>query len=140
MSTAPEILLEHDEAVAAELAAALTAWNERKGGTRNTYRFNLTIRGEKGELIAGLTGDVFWTILYVAVLWVAEQHRGKGFGRALLARAEQVAKEHSCEVVFLTTMQFQAPGFYAKCGYASFGTLPSSTESLTRHWMSKRVT
>ena len=137
--TSPSIQLDHSDSVAAELFSALIDWNEKQVGPRSTYRFNLTIRGESGELLAGLTGESFWTFLYVAVMWIDEQHRHQGFGRALLARAEQIAREQSCEVVFVSTMQFQAVGFYEKCGYVQFGALESSRDPLTRLWFSKRL-
>jgi GNAT superfamily N-acetyltransferase len=135
----PQISLEPDPApVAAQISAALGVWNERQAGPPNFYRFALAIR-DRDELVAGLVGEVFWTSLYVAELWVGDAHRGRGYGRALLSRAEEIAEARGCEVAYLSTFAFQAPGFYPKCGYAPFGSLPHVPTRLERTWFAKRI-
>ena len=133
------IIVRQENAAAAEISGALQQWNEKQAGPRNTQRFALTIRSEDGELLGGLVGEMFWTFLYVADLWVTEHHRGRGFGRALMACAEELAARRGCTVVFLSTMMFQAPEFYEKCGYRAFGTLPHAPADLGRIWFAKQI-
>jgi GNAT superfamily N-acetyltransferase len=87
-------------------------------GPRNTFNFVLSVRDGQGELVAGLIGETLWNALLVSVLWVHAAHRKSGYGTALMGRAEQIARERACEVVFLNTMTFQAP--VSTSGFAGF--------------------
>ena len=51
----------------------------------------------------------------------ARSHRGQGLGRRLLAAVEQQARERGCRWARLNTWEFQAPDFYARCGYETYG-------------------
>ena len=127
-------------AVAAELDTRLGQFNEEQVGPRNTLNFVLSVRDGKGELVAGLVGETLWNALLVSVLWVHAQHRKSGYGTALMGRAEQIAEERACDVVFLNTMTFQAPGFYSKLGYKVFGELTDAPRGYGRLWFCKRLT
>lgn len=81
MPPAPTINVESNEAVAAQIATAL---NERQVGPRNTNHPTLTIRAEDGTLVAGLLGEMFWTLLYISHLWVKDDYQRGGYGTALL--------------------------------------------------------
>ena len=72
---------------------------------------------EAGERVAGLTGVLRGEWLFVHLLWVAEEERGKGVGRELLRAAEEEARKFGCGFSFVDTFEFQAPGFYEKEGY-----------------------
>ncbi len=50
-------------------------------------------------------------------------HRNKGVGKALLAKAEEIAGERGCKCVYADTMEYQAPGFYKKTGFKPAGQL-----------------
>ena len=52
---------------------------------------------------------------------------------------EDMAAHRGCTVVFLSTMTFQAPRFYEKCGYTAFGTLPHAPADLGRIWFAKQI-
>ena len=80
-------------------------------------------RSVHGELVGGLLGETFWRWLYVSILWVDENYRHAGLGRQLMARAEAEAKQRGCLHAYLDTMDFQAPDFYPKLGYVTWGTL-----------------
>ena len=109
--TGPRITLEEDHAVAAEISAALQRWNESQVGPRNTQHLTLSIRGDEGELLGGLVGEIFWDFpLDVADLWITDPFRGRGFGRALLQRAEHLAADRGCGVSFLRTYDFPGAG------------------------------
>jgi GNAT superfamily N-acetyltransferase len=68
----------------------------------------------------GRTVDV-WRWLTVDVMWVDDDVRGRGLGGALLARLEDEARGRGCDWAKLNTWDFQAPGFYRRCGYAEYG-------------------
>ncbi len=76
-----------------------------------------------GEVRAGLLGRSAWRWLRIDTLWVDEMLRGRGIGRALLDRAESIARERRCLGMHLDTMGFQAPGFYDKLGFERFGEI-----------------
>ena len=140
MPPAPTINAESNETVAAQIATALQDWNERQVGPRNTNRLTLTVRAEDGTLVAGLLGEMFWTFLYVSHLWVKDGYQRRGYGTALLDRAETMARARPCHVSFLSTMEFQAQAFYEKRGYKPFGKLPGAPPPYGRTWLAKQLT
>ncbi len=79
-------------------------------------------RDEAGRIVAGLTGKTFWNWLYIDILWVDEALRGQGVGAALVRAAEEEAVRRGCHSGYLWTESFEAPAFYAKCGYKKFVT------------------
>jgi len=75
------------------------------------------------ELVGGACGrtvDV-WRWLTVDLLWVDDDLRGHGLGRALLGRLEDEARLRGCHWSKLNTWDFQAPDFYTRCGYVEYG-------------------
>jgi GNAT superfamily N-acetyltransferase len=128
---------EDSASVVEDLESRLKSFNEHHAGPADTQPLVLSVRDNDGNLIAGLTGEFFWNALYVAVVWVDEPHRGLGYGASLLKRAERVARERACEVVYLSTFGFQAPGFYLKQGYKVIGELHGVPHGSTRQWFCK---
>lgn len=55
--------------------------------------------------------------VYVSLLHLDEQVRGRGIGKMLLEAVEMDARDGGATKVVLSTNDFQAPGFYQKCGY-----------------------
>lgn len=101
----------------------LSAHNEARVGPRNTQPLAISLRDEGGAMIGGLVGELKWEWLYVDLFWIDEGHRGAGHGEALLAQAEQEARDHGARGVYLVTMSVQAPGFYARMGYRECGRM-----------------
>jgi GNAT superfamily N-acetyltransferase len=130
---------ESASAVAEELASRLKRFNELRAGLLNTQPLVLSVRDSVGNVMAGLTGELFWNALYVEVLWVDEQYRGEGYGAALLEHAEKVACEHFCEAVYLSTFGFQAPSFYIRQGYKVIGELWNVPKGSSRQWFCKSL-
>ena len=83
----------------------------------------LHITDPDGKVHAGLVGRTAWGWLRIDAVWVSSERRGKGIGRQLIHRAEQIAKSRGCHGVHLDTFGFQAPGFYSRLGYETFGQL-----------------
>jgi GNAT superfamily N-acetyltransferase len=128
---------ENANAVATEIGSRLRAFNENHAGPLNHRRLVLSIRDDHGALVAGLTADFHWQCMYLDVLWVEPKHRKQGHGTSLLQHAERIAKERSCDVIYLSTFQFQAPEFYSKHGYSLVGKLQGVPRNSSRQWFSK---
>ncbi len=88
---------------------------------------NFHLRNEEGEIVAGVNSCLKGkSVLHVSVLWVDEKQRGHDYGSILLKHVEAEAKKLGCYLVFLDTYDFQAKGFYIKCGYEEFSVLEDS--------------
>ncbi|WP_052140588.1 GNAT family N-acetyltransferase [Janthinobacterium lividum] len=83
----------------------------------------VTLRDAEGKVVGGLSGDTWTGWLQVHALWVADGLRGKGHGGKLLQTAEREAVRRGCTRAYLETLEFQAPAFYQKLGYAIFSRL-----------------
>lgn len=83
----------------------------------------VTLRDKEGRVVGGLSGDTWVGWLQVHALWVADDMRARGMGRALMAAAEREAVRRGCSQGFLETLSFQAVGFYEKLGYTVFSRL-----------------
>lgn len=101
----------------------LTTFNQENYPDPKAAPITLSIATADGKLVAGLTGRNAYGWMRVDVVWVDEAQRGRGLGAKLIERAEQVAKERGCHGIHLDTHGFQAPEFYEKLGYESFGIL-----------------
>ncbi len=89
------------------------------------------------RFIGGINGNVYWSGLEIDTLWIDENYRGRGYGRALLQAAENFAREHSAVVAFLKTVE--ATGFYQKQGYQVFGTLEDRPPGTVLYHLKKRL-
>lgn len=78
---------------------------------------------QRGDLCGGFIGHVQFGWLFVEMLWVRDDVRGAGHGRALMEQGEAEARGHGAIKAFLNTFSFQAPGFYAKLGYREYARL-----------------
>jgi ribosomal protein S18 acetylase RimI-like enzyme len=110
-------------ATSAAVKTGLAAYNAARVGPRNSEPLAISLRDEDGTIVGGLIGELKWQWLHVDLLWIDEAHRGKGHGEALIASAEQAAREHGARGVYLATMSIQAPDFYPKLGYKEYGRL-----------------
>jgi GNAT superfamily N-acetyltransferase len=106
---------------------------------RDHRPLTLFARAESGRVVGGLVGDTVWGWLQVKQLWVASSHRRRGHGTSLLEAAEREAKRRGCHHVLLDTFDFQAPAFYARLGYAVFGSLADFPSGNVRFFMSKAL-
>jgi len=100
------------------------AFNAAATGHHDGRGLSIAVRGGDGGLLAGLYGWTWGGCGYVELLWVREDQRGSGLGTRLLAAAEAEIRRRGCDRVALGTHSFQAPGFYARFGYAECGRTP----------------
>ena len=89
--------------------------------------------------MGGLHGHTGLGWLYIDVLWVAEEIRGKGFGTQLVEAAEVEAGRRGCHSAYLYTYSFQQPEFYEKLGYEEFGQLNDFPDGHVKYFMKKSL-
>lgn len=117
----------------------LDAYNREAVGRADFQQIRLVIRDAKGDDVAGLKAVTGWDWLYVQTLWVREDHRRTGLGSRLLLRAEAEALRRGCIGACLSSYSFQAPQFYERHGYATFGRIDDYPPGEVMHFMSKRL-
>ncbi len=92
------------------------------------------------DFLGGLVARMAQDWMFVALLAVAPEARGKGIGTQLIATAERAAKADKATGIWLDTFSFQAPGFYERVGFRRIATLPDCPAGQARHFYSKRLT
>ena len=102
----------------------ISAFNAAVTGYHDGRLLSVTVRGDGGDLCAGLYGWTWGGCGYIDLLWVQDGQRGNGSGTRLLAAAEAEIRRRGCDRVALSTHSFQAPGFYARLGYTECGRTP----------------
>ncbi len=105
------------------LHLGLDDYNRGFLGDTGYFPITLFVRSKSGTVRAGLDGAIYARWLFVRLLWVHADLRGRGIGRELLGRAERQAAERGCHSAYLETFSFQAPEFYKKLGYVPFGSI-----------------
>jgi len=107
----------------AGIVDAINRWNMDVTGDRDYRPVAIFLRDDAGEIRGGVTGGVWGGWLHVVGLWVDEPLRGQGLGRDLLLAAEAEGSRLGARHAFLETHSFQAPEFYRRLGYVTFGEL-----------------
>src|SRR5262245_41043678 len=117
----------------------LNTFNTAVTGFTEYHSVTILLRDDRDEVLGGLLGAIWGEWLHVAILWVTEPLRGRGYGRQLLETAEQYAVERGCTHAWLTTFSFQAPEFYPRFGYESFAVLEDHPKGHRHHFFQKRL-
>ena len=112
-------ICEEDEVPALEafLVERIYAFNAHATGYFDGKRVGGRLQDDSGEVIGAFTGHTWGGCCVIAHLWVHESRWRRGLGRALMQAAETQAARRGCELVVLTTHDFQAPRFYERLGY-----------------------
>lgn len=100
------------------------AFTEAQIGKEDRRDIAFFLRDEQGSVVGGVRGcysDYGW--LWIGLLWVSDELRGKGYGVKLMTKIEEEAKKNKCTNAYLNSFSFQAVEFYKKIGYRVFGEL-----------------
>jgi GNAT superfamily N-acetyltransferase len=117
----------------------LRAYNLLHAADDNHRLLTVLLRDPEGEIVAGLLGGTFWGWLHIDVLWVRDDLRRGGNGRALLEMAEEESIRRGCHHAYVETHSFQALPFYQKHGYTVFGQLPDFPQGHTKYYLEKAL-
>jgi GNAT superfamily N-acetyltransferase len=121
------------------IGGGLTDFNTRQAGDDKGKNLCFVLQTPEWKIVGGVIGATYWDWLYINLMWVREDLRGRGFGRQLLEKAETEARQRGAKRAYLDTFSFQAPAFYKKLGYEEFGRLEDFPVGHTRYFLVKTL-
>jgi GNAT superfamily N-acetyltransferase len=114
-------------------------YNSEQAGDDHAQRICFAVQGPDQDVVGGVVAAVYWDWLYIDLMWVREELRGRGFGTRLLKLVEDEARQRGARHVYLDTFSFQAPEFYKKHGYRLFGELRDFPPGHQRYFLTKQL-
>ncbi len=128
-----------DEPAWSVIGGGISDYNTQQAGDDRGQNLCFVLQSPGGEIVGGVIGATYWDWLYINLMWVREDLRGRGHGQRLLKRAEDEARQRGARHAYLDTFSFQAPGFYQKYGYQVFGELPNFPTGHQRYFLKKKL-
>ncbi len=99
----------------------------------------LFVRNDSGEIVGGLLASVNMHCLAIQILWIEENLRHQGLGKALVLKAEEMAREAGASQAIVETTRFQAPHFYEKLGFVTICEINDSPQGSASILMRKAI-
>ena len=115
------------------------SYNEQQAGDNKFQRLCFVLHAPDQEVVGGVLGETYWDWLYIDLLWVKDELRGRGYGRRLMTLAEDEARQRGAKNAYLDTFSFQAPEFYEQLGYEVFGELQDYPAGHQRYFFTKKL-
>lgn len=116
----------------------LKAYNVATFGQSARRDIAVPLYDDDGGIIGGLTGYTGRGWLYVSMLYVPEELRGRGLAARMLDMAETEARARGCIGAYIDTMNPQALRLYLKQGYREMGSLKDLAGGHSVTWLEKR--
>ena len=121
------------------IGGGISQYNKEQAGDDQGQNLCFVLRAPDEEVVGGVIGATYWAWLYVDLMWVKEELRGRGYGQQLLMLAEEEARKRGAKNAYLDTFSFQAPEFYKKRGYQVFGELKDFPQGHQRYFLTKEL-
>ncbi|MGK6312468.1 GNAT family N-acetyltransferase [Neorhizobium sp. DT-125] len=116
----------------------LKAYNVATFGQSDRRELAVPLYGDGGKIVGGLTGYTGRGWLYIAMLYVPAELRGRGLAARMLDMAEAEARARGCIGAYIDTMNPQALRLYLKQGYNEIGSLKGLAGGHAVTWLEKR--
>jgi len=118
----------------------LRTYNEERAGVSDARQLAILARDpDTGEVVGGLLGRSYLGLLTVERFFLPENLRRGGLGGRILAVAEEEGRRRGCTRAVLSTLHFQAPGFYLKQGWEVAARIECEPPGHTRFYMTKNL-
>jgi GNAT superfamily N-acetyltransferase len=118
----------------------LSAYNCEKAGYRDQRPLAILVSDpETGEVVGGLLGGTSFGLLRIDRFFLPEKLRKQGLGSRIIKAAEEEGARRGCSRALLSTLSFQAPGFYQRQGWQVLGRIDCDPPGHTRFLMTKKL-
>jgi GNAT superfamily N-acetyltransferase len=121
------------------IGGGISDYNKKQAGDDKGQQLCFVLYSPDQEVVGGVIGATYWDWLYIDLMWVKEELRGRGFGHRLLVCAEDEARGRGAKKAYMDTFSFQAPGFYKKHGYQVFGELRDFPTGHQRYFLTREL-
>jgi GNAT superfamily N-acetyltransferase len=129
-----------DDDESAVIAEGLRAYNEAQAGYSDSRALAVLVRDpETKKVVGGLLGRTSLGLLRVELFFLPEDLRHCRLGSRILAMAEEEGRRRGCTRAVLSTVHFQAPGFYLKQGWEVAARIECEPPGHTRFYMTKKL-
>ena len=129
-----------DDDEQALITDGLRAYNEAQAGYSDFRPLAVLVRDpEAKRVVGGLLGRTSLGLLRVELFFLPEGLRRERLGSRILAMAEEEARRRGCTRAVLSTLHFQAPGFYLKQGWEVAARIECEPPGHTRFHMTKKL-
>jgi GNAT superfamily N-acetyltransferase len=118
----------------------LSDYNFSKAGYRDHRPLAILVSDpETGEVVGGLLGGTSFGLLRIDRFFLPESLRKQGLGSKIIKAAEEEGRRRGCSRALLTTLSFQAPGFYKRQDWEVLAELEGEPPAPSRFLMTKRL-
>ncbi len=129
----------HDDELAV-IAEGLNAYSAAQAGYSDSRALAVLVRDpQTNKVVGGLHGRTSLGLLRVERFFLPEDLRRGGLGSRILAMAEEEGRRRGCTRAALSTVHFQAPGFYLKQGWEIAARIECDPPGYTRFYMTKKL-
>jgi GNAT superfamily N-acetyltransferase len=129
-----------DDDERAVVTDGLRAYNEAQAGASDFRPLAILARDpETNTVLGGLLGRTSLGLLRVDTFFLPEDLRRARLGSRILAMAEKEGRRRGCTRALLSTVHFQAPGFYLKQGWEVAARIDCEPPGHTRFLMTKKL-
>ncbi len=129
-----------DDDERAVITDGLRAYNEAQAGSWDGRPLAILARApETNTVVGGLLGRTSLGLLRVDTFFLPAGLRRGRLGSRILAMAEEEGRRRGCTRAVLSTLHFQAPGFYLKQGWEIAARIECEPPGHTRFYMTKKL-
>jgi len=129
-----------DDAECAVITDGLRAYNEAQAGYSDSRALAVLVSDpDTKKVVGGLFGRTSLGLLRVDRFFLPEDLRRNRLGSRILAMAEEEGRRRGCTRAVLSTLHFQAPGFYQKQGWEVAARIECEPPGHTRFYMTKKL-
>jgi GNAT superfamily N-acetyltransferase len=129
-----------DDDERAVITDGLRAYNEAQAGYQDSRPLAVLVSDpETKKVVGGLLGRTSLGLLRVERFFLPEHLRRGRLGSRILAMAEEEARRRGCTRAVLSTLHFQAPGFYSKRGWEVAARIECEPPGHSRFYMTKKL-
>lgn len=112
---------------------------EHLGNVELGRSIKIFLRNPQNQVVGGVIANCFGGWVYIALLWVEQSLRNRGYGAQLMRLIEAEAIQLGCHHAHLDTYRFEARPFYERAGYELFATLEDYPPGHCKYFLKKRL-
>ncbi len=121
------------------IGRGIREFNTQQAGDGHAIFLCFVLYALDDSIVGGIIGETHWNWLFINLMWIKDELRGRGYGNLLLLAAEEEGRKRGATNAYLDTFSFQAPEFYKRHGYHVFGVLENFPPGHKRFYLTKSL-